>query len=324
MTPLAQYTTLGLGGEAQVHEASSQAQLVGLLREYPNARVLGGGSNIVVGDAGVDEPVVRITAQGVLRHGDQFVVSAGTVWDDFVAEMVAAGRFGIEALSGIPGSVGATPIQNVGAYGQEVSETIAGMRVLIRETGEITTWPATRAAFGYRSSVFKNAPDDYVVLAVAFDLPEGPSAPIKYAELARRLGVEVGARVPLAAVRDAVLELRRGKGMVLDPADPDTRSAGSFFTNPFVDQVPDGAPGWPQPDGRVKTSAAWLIDHAGVHKGFALGPGAAVSSKHTLALTNRGGTTADLLELARYIRGRVLEAFGIELHAEPVMWGCSL
>lgn len=324
MTALARYTTLGLGGEAQVFDASSQAELVGLLREYPNARVLGGGSNIVVGDAGVDEPVVRICAQGVVQHGDQFVVSAGTVWDDFVAQMVAAGRFGIEALSGIPGSVGATPIQNVGAYGQEVAETIAGMRVLVRETGEITTWPAARAAFGYRTSVFKSAPDDYVVLAVAFDLPQGPSAPVKYAELARRLGVEVGARVPLPAVRDAVLELRRGKGMVLDPSDPDTRSAGSFFTNPFVDQVPEGAPGWPQPDGRVKTSAAWLIDHAGIHKGFTLGSGAAVSSKHTLALTNRGGTTADLLDLARYIRTRVLEVFGIELHAEPVMWGCVL
>lgn len=321
---LAQYTTLGLGGEARVFEAASQAELVGLLQEHPDARLLGGGSNIVVGDAGVREPVIRIMARGVVQYGDQFVVSAGTVWDDFVAEMVACGRFGIEALSGIPGSVGATPIQNVGAYGQEVSETIAGMRVLIRSTGEITTWPAERARFGYRSSRFKSHPDDYVVLAVAFDLPKGLSAPVKYAELARRLGVEVGARVALADVRQAVLELRRGKGMVLDATDPDTRSAGSFFTNPFVEQVPGGAPGWPQPDGRVKTSAAWLIEHAGIEKGFSLGTGAAVSSKHTLALTNRGGTTADLLGLARYIRARVLEVFGIELHAEPVMWGCSL
>jgi UDP-N-acetylmuramate dehydrogenase len=307
-----------------VCEASTQAELIGLLREHPNARVLGGGSNVVVGDAGVAEPVVRVTTGGLVRHGDQLIVAAGTVWDDFVAEMVGEGRFGIEALSGIPGSVGATPIQNVGAYGQEVAETIAGIRVLVRATGEITTWPASRAGFGYRSSLFKTHSEDHVVLAVAFELPSGLSAPVRYAELARRLGVEAGTRVPVAEVRAAVLELRRGKGMVLDPADPDTRSAGSFFTNPFVEQVPDGAPGWPQPDGRVKTSAAWLIEHAGIHKGFSLGMGAAVSSKHTLALTNRGGTTADLLELARYIRARVIEEFGIELHPEPVMWGCTL
>ncbi len=324
MTRLAPLTTLGLGGEARVFEAASQAELAGLLREHPNARILGGGSNVVVGDEGISDPVVRVTARGVVQHGDQFVVSAGTTWDDFVAEMVAEGRFGIEALSGIPGSVGATPIQNVGAYGQEVAETIAGLRVLVRATGEITTWPASRAGFGYRSSLFKSHPEDYVVLAVAFDLPRGLSSPVKYAELGRRLGVDAGERVPVEVVREAVLELRRGKGMVLDSSDPDTRSAGSFFTNPFVEVVPQGAPGWPQPDGRIKTSAAWLIENAGIHKGFSLGAGAAVSSKHTLALTNRGGTTADLLELARFIQRRVVETFGIELHPEPVMWGCSL
>ena len=199
------------------------------------------------------------------------------------------------------------------------------MRVLVRSTGEITTWPASAARFGYRSSLFKSHPQDFVVLAVAFDLPRGPSAPVKYAELARTLGVEVGTQVPVRDVREAVLGLRRGKGMVLDPADPDTRSVGSFFTNPFVDQVPDGAPGWPQPDGRMKTSAAWLIEHAGIHKGFALPRGgAAVSSKHTLALTNRGGTTDDLLALARHIRDQVQANFGITLHPEPVMWGCQL
>ncbi len=325
MTRLAQYTTLGLGGAATVLEAPSQADVVALVHEYPGARILGGGSNVVAGDAGVLEPVIRLTAAGHVRHDDQIIVSAGTAWDDFVAQMVAEGRSGIEALSGIPGCVGATPIQNVGAYGQEVAETIAGMRVLVRRTGEITTWPAARAQFGYRSSFFKEHPGEYVVMAVAFDLPEGLSAPVKYAELAGLLQVEIGQRVPVDAVRQAVLELRRGKGMVLDPTDPDTRSAGSFFTNPIVDHAPEGAPGWPQPDGRVKTSAAWLIEHAGIHKGFALpGSGAAVSSKHTLALTNRGGTTEDLLELARHIRSRVVDVFDIVLLPEPVMWGCAL
>ncbi len=323
---LSELTTIGLGGEAAVFDAASQADLVEVLRDLPTARVLGGGSNVVVADAGVTEPVVRVTASGWTRHGDQFIVAAGTPWDEFVAAMVDAGRSGIEALSGIPGSTGATPIQNVGAYGQEVSATIAGLRVLDRSTGEVTTWPAARAQFEYRNSTFKRNPGHFVVLAVAFDLPGGLSAPVRYAELARALGVETGVRVPLRDVREAVLDLRRGKGMVLDATDPDTRSVGSFFTNPFVDQPPDGAPGWPQPDGRFKTSAAWLIEHAGVPKGFALpGSAVAVSAKHTLALTNRGGgTTVQLLELAREIRDRVQARFGIVLQAEPVLWGCRL
>jgi UDP-N-acetylmuramate dehydrogenase len=323
---LAQATTIRLGGDADVHEADTQAAVVQALRDMPGAWILGGGSNVVAADEGVPEPVVRITASGWQQYGDQFVVAAGTPWDTFVTAMVAEGRSGIEALSGIPGSVGATPVQNVGAYGQEVAETIAGLRVLDRATGEITTWPAARADFGYRDSVFKRGPGRHVVLAVAFDLPTGDSAPVRYSELARSLEVEVGRRVPVGHVRDAVLSLRRAKGMVLDPADPDTCSVGSFFTNPVVETVPPGAPGWPQPDGRVKTSAAWLIEHSGVHKGFHL-PDArvAVSSKHTLALTNRGGgTTAQLLALARVIRSRVETAFGITLVPEPVLWGCAL
>lgn len=323
---LAELTTLGLGGPAHIHEAPTQADVVAALRDMPTARVLGGGSNVVVSDAGVAEPVVRITASGWTQHDDQFIVASGTRWDEFVAAMVDQGRSGIEALSGIPGSAGATPIQNVGAYGQEVAQTIAGLRVLDRRTGEITTWPAVRAQFEYRNSVFKRRPGDYVLLAVAFDLPEGTSAPIRYAELARALAVEVGQRAPLAEVRATVLRLRRGKGMVLDPEDPDTRSVGSFFTNPFVESVPPGAPGWPQPDGRIKTSAAWLIEHAGVHKGFGLpGSAVAVSSKHTLALTNRGGgTTEQLLDLAGEIRDRVQGRYGITLHPEPVLWDCQL
>lgn len=323
---LAELTSLRLGGEARIHDAPTQARLIEALQAMPDARILGGGSNVVVADAGVLEPVIRVTASGWQQHGDQFIVEAGTVWDRFVAAMVAAGRAGLEALSGIPGSVGATPVQNVGAYGQEVADTIAGMRVLDRRTGEVATWPAAKAQFGYRDSIFKRNPDDYAVLAVAFDLPRGDSAPIGYAELAGALHVRTGRRAPLGEVRDAVLELRRGKGMVLDPGDPDTRSAGSFFTNPIVDHVPAGAPGWPQPDGRLKTSAAWLIEHSGVQKGFRLpGSAVAVSGKHTLALTNRGGgTTLQLLELAREIRTRVVDRFGIVLTPEPVFWGCGL
>ena len=323
---LADLTTIGLGGEAQVHVVDTLAGVPEALREHPDARILAGGSNVVIADAGVPECVLLMRARGWQQHADQFIVSAGTPWDDFVAAMVDEGRAGVEALSGIPGSVGATPIQNVGAYGQEVAESIAGMRVLERATGEVTTWPAERAGFGYRDSTFKRHPADHVVLAVAFDLPVGPSAPIRYAELARTLGVQVGESVPVAHVRAAVLDLRRGKGMVLDPADADTRCVGSFFTNPFVDRVPEGAPGWLQPDGRYKTSAAWLIEHAGVHKGFRLpGSDVAVSSKHTLALTNRGsGTTQQLLDLAREIRGRVEGRFGVRLEPEPVLWGCEL
>jgi UDP-N-acetylmuramate dehydrogenase len=323
---LAELTTLRLGGEATVHEVDTLAGVLEMLRAHPDARILAGGSNVVVADAGVTQPVLLMRATGWQQYGDQFIVSAGTQWDEFVAAMVTEGRSGIEALSGIPGSVGATPIQNVGAYGQEVAESIAGLRVLDRTTGEVTTWPADRAGFGYRDSIFKRNPADHVVLAVAFDLPLGSSSPIRYAELARTLGVQVGESVPVADVRAAVLDLRRGKGMVLDPSDPDTRSVGSFFTNPIVDAVPDGAPGWPQPDGRYKTSAAWLIEHAGIHKGFRLpGSEVAVSSKHTLALTNRGsGTTRQLLDLAREIRGRVQERFGVRLEPEPVLWGCAL
>lgn len=323
---LADLTTIGLGGQATVFEAGTQAEFLELLREYPHAHVLGGGSNVVVSDGGLPDPVIRICDSGWAQHGDQFVVAAGTPWDEFVAAMVADDRGGVAALSGIPGSTGATPVQNVGAYGQEVSQSIAGLRVLDRTTGEVTTRPAQAAGFGYRTSVFKQQPGRYVVLAVAFDLPAGSSALVRYAELAKALGVEQGRAAPAGEVREAVLGLRRSKGMVLDAGDPDTRSVGSFFTNPLVEAAPEGAPAWPSPDGRVKTSAAWLIEHAGIHKGFHL-PDAkvAVSDKHTLALTNRGGgTTAELLDLARTIRGRVDEAFGITLEAEPVLWGCSL
>jgi UDP-N-acetylmuramate dehydrogenase len=259
-------------------------------------------------------------------------VQAGEPWDPFAARCAGEGLSGIECLAGIPGSVGATPIQNVGAYGQEVAETIASVRVLDRRTGAVGELEPEACGFSYRSSAFKREPGRWVVLSVTYALRRSAvSGPVRYAELARALGVPVGGTAPLAAVRDAVLELRRRKGMVLDPADPDTRSAGSFFTNPVLDaagfaalqrRCEDAPPGWPEPDGRMKTSAAWLIEHAGFHRGYGDHEGIAISSKHTLALTNRGaGTTADLLALAREIAAGVRDAFGVELVPEPVLVG---
>jgi UDP-N-acetylmuramate dehydrogenase len=282
--------------------------------------------------------VVEVATRGVRPDvedgtscgGVMVAVAAGESWDELVATAVARGWTGIEALSGIPGAVGATPIQNVGAYGQEVAQTIASVRVWDRQLRGVRTFANADCGFGYRHSRFKADPGRHVVLEVTFQLPQGTlGAPVAYAELARALGLEVGGRAPTADVRAAVLGLRSGKGMVLDAADHDTWSAGSFFTNPVVDPgaVPDGAPAWPQPDGRVKTSAAWLIDHAGFGKGYGLDRGApvALSSKHTLALTNRGGaTTADLLALAREIRDGVEAAYGIRLVNEPVLVGCEL
>jgi UDP-N-acetylmuramate dehydrogenase len=254
-------------------------------------------------------------------------VAAGENWDDLVARAVASGWVGIEALSGIPGSVGATPIQNVGAYGQEVAQTIASVRVWDRKLRGIRTFANADCGFGYRHSRFKADPGRHVVLSVTFQFRQGSlGAPVEYAELARTLGVSPRQRAPLGEVRTAVLGLRAGKGMVLDEADHDTWSAGSFFTNPIVavDAVPDGAPAWPQANGSVKSSAAWLIEHAGFTKGYGTGV-VSLSTKHTLALTNRGGAhTADLLDLAREVRDGVEGRFGIRLVNEPVLVGCEL
>jgi UDP-N-acetylmuramate dehydrogenase len=258
-------------------------------------------------------------------------VAAGEPWDPFVARAVEAGWVGVEALSGIPGSVGATPIQNVGAYGQEVAETVASVRCWDREERRVRTFAAADCGFGYRTSRFKAEPGRYVVVSVTFQLRLGDlGAAVRYAELARTLGVAQGERAPLAEVREAVLRLRGGKGMVLDEADHDTWSAGSFFTNPFLDAeqaaaLPAEAPRWPEADGsRVKTSAAWLIEHSGFTKGYG-NDRVSLSTKHTLALTNRGGaTTADLLDLAREIQEGVRERFGVRLVNEPVLVGCSL
>jgi UDP-N-acetylmuramate dehydrogenase len=342
--PLAPLTTLRLGGPARrLVTVYDEPSLVEVVRDA-DARgepllVLGGGSNVVLPEAGVDGTVVRIAVHGLAgeRDGDRVLLTAaaGEDWEGFVALCVADRLVGVEALSGIPGLVGASPVQNIGAYGQDVSQTITEVRAYDRRLGEVVTLSATDCRFAYRSSAFKADPSRWVVLAVAFGLSVGElSAPVGYAELAKRLGVEVGDRAPLADVREAVLALRRGKGMVLDAADPDSRSAGSFFTNPLLseDQVGElrarhphlAVPSWPDDDGRVKVSAAWLIEQAGFAKGSFGGP-VGISTKHTLALVHRGGgRTGDLLAVARQIRDGVRERFGVELVPEPVLVGDEL
>lgn len=338
---LAELTTLRLGGPATRYVPVADADaLVAAVTEADAAGepvlLVGGGSNLVVADEGFAGTVVHLVGGGVHVDGDacgvaSVTVAAGEPWDDVVARAVVEGWVGVEALSGIPGTAGATPVQNVGAYGQEVAQTIARVRVWDRVLKGQRTFSAEECRFSYRHSRFKADPGRHLVLDVTFEFHPGDlSAPVAYAELARTLGVEQGERAPLAEVREAVLGLRRGKGMVLDPDDHDTWSAGSFFTNPIVEpgRVPDGAPSYPQPDGSVKTSAAWLIDHAGFGKGYGIDrPGARVSlsTKHTLALTNRGGaSTAELLDLAREVRDGVRERFGISLVNEPVLVGAHL
>lgn len=333
-------TTLRLGGPARdVIEATDERTLVDAVRVADEAGdpvlIVGGGSNLVVADEGFEGTVVLVRTRGVTVDsgacsGASVTVAAGEDWDALVARAVTEEWVGVEALSGIPGSSGATPIQNVGAYGQEVAQTIASVRVFDRYDRRLRTMAAGDCRFGYRSSAFKIEPHRYLVLSVTFQFRLGSlGAPIAYAELARTLGVELGERAPAARVREAVLALRRGKGMVLDPEDHDTWSAGSFFTNPVLDpeqadRLPAEAPRFPQSDGRVKTSAAWLIDHAGFGKGYG-GATARLSSKHPLALTHRGGgTTAELLGLAREVRDGVEGRFGVRLVNEPMLVGVSL
>ena len=322
--PLAPLTTLRLGGPARrLVTAYDEAEVVAAVRAHPGALVLGGGSNVVLPDAGLDA-VVLVRSQGLAgrREGDRVLleVAAGQDWDALVAVCVADGLVGLEALSGIPGTVGASPVQNIGAYGADVAQTVVAVRALDTAADEVVTLGPAGCGFGYRTSTFKRQPGRFVVLSVLFSLGNGgPSMPVRYTELARTLGVELGATAAVGAVREAVLALRRGKGMVLDAADPDSRSAGSFFTNPVLTAVPVGAPSWPEADGRAKVSAAWLIEQAGFGKGWGEGP-VGLSSKHTLALVHRGGgRTADLLAVAREVRDGVRAAFGVELAAEPVL-----
>jgi UDP-N-acetylmuramate dehydrogenase len=320
---LVSFTTLALGGPARLFAiVNSLDDLPRALELDERVLVLGGGSNLVVSDAGWDGVVVHIRIRSISWIGDLVSVGAGMDWDSFVARMVDQGRVGIECLSGIPGLVGATPMQNVGAYGQEVSDTITSVRAYDRERREFVTMTPAECAFGYRTSVFRGR-DRWVIVDVTFRLPRGErSAPIRYAELAKALGIREGECAPLKRVRQTVIALRRSKGMVVDPADPESRSAGSFFTNPIVDAATAAriaSPQWPQPDGRVKLSAAWLIEHAGFAKGDTRGR-VGISRKHALALVNRGGaTTGELLALATEIQDRVREVHGVALCPEPVI-----
>lgn len=343
---LSSLTTLGLGGPATElivgdSDAAIIAALDGLADRDEQVLLVAGGSNLVVADAGVDHPVLRIATSGVQAHrdgGDLLVTAAaGENWDRVVGEFTADGWSGIEMLSGIPGSTGATPLQNVGAYGAEMSDVLVDVTVYDRQRRTRRVLTAADLQLGYRHSVLRGS-TDLVVLQVRMRLSRQPH-PIRYGELAATLGVAPGHGAPPADVRAAVLQLRRGKGMVLDPADPDTRSVGSFFTNPLLDDAELAAahtaitarlgadvryPRYPA-GAATKLSAAWLIDRAGFAKGFALPRGgAAISSKHTLALTNRGGTTADLIALARHVRDGVADAFGVRLHAEPILIGTDL
>ncbi|MDA8368800.1 MAG: UDP-N-acetylmuramate dehydrogenase [Nocardiopsaceae bacterium] len=345
---LADYTTLGLGGPAaRFHTAGDTDELVAAVAAADAVGepllILGGGSNLVVADDGFDGTVVHVDSQGTVVDTEtedrvRVRVGAGVEWEPFVAWSVDEGLSGIECLSGIPGRVGATPIQNVGAYGQDVSQTIVEVVVYDRRTGRSLALGNADCGFGYRDSAFKGS-ERYVVCEVVFELTRSRlSRPIRYAEVARAHGVDAGAQVPLADARATVLGLRRSKGMVLDPDDPDTRSAGSFFTNPvlgpeefteFRKRVAERLgpqvepPAHPDAEGRMKLSAAWLIDRAGFAKGH--GDAARISTKHTLALTNPGGArTEDLLRLAREVRAGVAEAFGVTLVNEPVMVGVAL
>jgi UDP-N-acetylmuramate dehydrogenase len=375
LVALSELTTMRVGGvpAAMVAPVTTEELVEAALAVWADDgewMLLGGGSNTVASDAGFEGTVIRVLTKGIERlpadgPADAAVrlrVQAGESWDGLVAYTVEQGWSGIEALSGIPGSVGAAPVQNIGAYGQELSSSLVAIDFLDEESGDLRRMDAAELALGYRTSVLKQGLRG-VVTAVELQLREADASaegaplgePIAYPQLAGALGVQLGDRVPLATVRETVLSLRASKGMVLDAADPDTWSAGSFFTNPIVTEsfarsLPASAPRWPLgrelPDRvipleeyagvgpvpgadnpvRVKLSAAWLIEAAGISRGFRLpGSRAAISSKHTLALTNTGGATADEVgQLARFVQGRVAAEFGIILQPEPVLVGVTL
>ena len=352
-TLLSELTTAAVGGPAARYlEARSEAEIIDAVRSTDAAGekllIVGGGSNLLVADAGYPGTVLKIASEGFTVSsedtcgGVSVVVQAGHNWDAFVEHAVLHAWSGIEALSGIPGATGATPVQNVGAYGSDVSQTIASVRTWDRENNAVKTFSNSELKFGYRDSILKQTTVEgsprYVVLTVEFQLPLGRmSAPIRYAELARSLGVEPGKRAYANDVRREVLRLRASKGMVFDPADRDTYSTGSFFTNPVVSAadatvLPEGAPQYPAgAAGLVKLSAAWLIEQAGFAKGYGLdaasvsGGRASLSTKHTLAITNRGNASAeDMAAVAREVRRGVVERFGIELHPEPLLIGLEL
>ena len=338
MTELSKYTSFRVGGPAsKIVQVSTEAEIIAAIEAAGDSPILimGGGTNVLISDKGFAGTVIRISNNSVQSEvdacsGATLTIGAGEDWDTFVQTTIERGFAGLETLSGIPGTVGAAPIQNIGAYGHEVAEFITRVRTYDRQEKALKTFTNSECQFSYRNSYFKAHPGRYVVLDVQFQIRRGEfSDPITYLELAKKLGVEPGDKAPVAATRAAVLELRASKGMLLSPDDHDSWSAGSFFTNPIIsqqaaDQLPNAAPKWPLNDGRVKVSAAWLIENAGIHKGDEVG-GARISTKHVLALSNSGNATAsDIAELAKRARNQVKEVFGITLEAEVNLIGVEI
>ena len=332
----ANLTTFRVGGAiSEFVEGTSEELILETINSATNLQVIGGGSNILVSDGLFEGTVLRISNQGSeldydACSGGMITVAAGVEWDDFVRQTVSAGFSGIETLSGIPGRVGAAPIQNIGAYGQEFSNVVARVRTWDRSSGSQKTFTANQCEFGYRTSLFKRSPDRYVILDVTIQLQRGElSIPITYPELARELGIAPGERTDVNQVRAKVLEIRERKGMLLSESDRDSWSAGSFFINPsvsqqFADSLPADAPRWENSDGSIKLSAAWLLESAGIKKGQRIG-GAAISTKHVLALTNAGDAQSEeLIALARLCRAAVQSKYGIVLEPEVRLINCAL
>ena len=335
MENLSNHTTLRVGGPAaNFVRASNESEIIEAITnagEQP-ILILGSGSNVLISDTGFPGTVIKIennqlTADVDACSGATLNIGAGEDWDLFVKTTINRGWAGLETLSGIPGTVGASPIQNIGAYGHEVSEFIMRVRTFDRQSKSIKTFTNDECQFTYRNSLFKKQPGRFVILEVQFNLRRGEmSAPISYEELAKELGISVGQKSEVTKVREAVLRIRARKGMLLDEKDRDTYSAGSFFTNPIVAEtlIPEGAPKYPQIDGNFKTSAAWLIQNSGIERGQRLN-GAAISSKHVLAITNADGAkAADIAALAIQVRDAVKMKFGIELTPEVNLVGLSL
>ena len=338
MADLSDYTSLRVGGPAKKFvDVSSEAEIIAAIEAAGDSPILimGGGTNILVSDSGFEGTVIHISNNSLKSEvdacsGATLTIGAGENWDEFVAMTIERGFAGLESLSGIPGTIGASPIQNIGAYGHEVAEYVTRVRTYDRIAKGLKTFTNSECEFSYRNSHFKAHPGRYVVLDVQFQLRIGEmTAPIMYAELATKLGIAVADKASVIATRAAVLELRGMKGMLLSKTDHDSWSAGSFFTNPIVikeiaDALPTDAPRWPTPDGKVKTSAAWLIEHSGIHKGDEIG-GARISTKHVLALSNSGSATAsDIAALAKRARDHVQEKFGITLVAEVNLIGLEI
>ena len=332
---LKDHTTLRVGGPAENFvRASNEAEIIAAIEAAGDQPVLilGSGSNVLISDTGFPGTVIQIannkvTAEVDACSGATLNIGAGENWDDFVATTINRGWAGLETLSGIPGTVGAAPIQNIGAYGHEVSEFIMRVRTYDRQTKALKTFTNDECQFSYRDSVFKKNPGRYVVIEVQFNLRRGEmTTPITYADLAAELGIQVGEKADVIKTRDAVLKIRARKGMLLDPNDKDTFSAGSFFTNPIVPEalIPEGAPKFAQGDGTFKTSAAWLIEQSGISKGQKLN-GASISGKHVLAITNSDNAkAADIAALAMEVKDAVKMKFGIDLIPEVNFVGISL